>query len=68
MKTASLRSAGVASDTIRLAKKNTPKRRFRRVRAATNAPRVGSAFAFEKATQNFQFDSVHLTDKSKFEL
>ena len=41
---------------------------FRRVRAATNAPRVGSAVAFEKATQNFQFDSVHLTDKSKFEL
>ena len=37
------------------------------MRAATNAPRVGSAVAFEKATQNFQFDSVHLTDKSKFE-
>ena len=31
---------------LRLAKKNTPIRRFRRVRAATNAPRVGWAVAF----------------------
>ena len=31
---------------LRLAKKNTPQEMFRRVRAATNAPRVGWAVAF----------------------
>jgi hypothetical protein len=51
----------------KLGKKESAQRRFRRVRAATNAPRVGSAVAFEKATQNFQTDNAHLTDKSKFE-
>jgi len=34
----------------KLGKKEMPKKEFRRVRAATNAPRVGSAVAFEKAT------------------
>ena len=36
------------------------------MRAATNAPRVGSAVAFEKATQNFQQDTAVETDKHQF--
>ena len=36
------------------------------MRAATNAPRVGSAVAFEKATQNFQQDTDVETDKLQF--
>ena len=48
---ASLRPESQA--TPALSKKEMPKKEFRRVSAATNAPRVGSAVAFGKATQNF---------------
>jgi len=52
----------------KLGKKETPQERFRRVRAATNAPRVGLAVAFwKKRRKNFHSLRTKPFDKSKFE-